>query len=582
MRLGDATTDRADISVIDPGRLAGRAGPSPCPAPPNPSASLSRRPTAPPGWSLEALGRVAQARPCQRRIDRKHRGRRQSQAPVDAGRRHAACWCRGSSRHPCPAKPRATPQRAAGGVEHGGEIVVADPSSLVDREDHRAEGQRPVGFEPAGARHTQLPRRRRHRARRLSRLGAVQAGQRDARHLRDGLPLDFQSTVRAISSRIELGESLAEDRYLRVDHDNSGVASAAVFDPSGTYLFVALETSAAGRRGRSVTAGREIFRFDVRPRAAGPGRLGRRHAAVRQQLHGPHGRRLRPVAPARPANRTCRRWPRCHRRGRRKAARPGAQGQAVLLRRARSRAWQESLPQLRQLPRRRRRTTAASGTSPASAKACARPSRCAAAPAAAAACTGAATSTRLQDFEGQIRGLPAAQGLMSDERLRPATSDPLGAPKAGPQRRPGCAGGLRRLAGHASTPSPHRNADGSLTAAASRGRQDRVRRSADCADLPRRRRTSAAAGDALHDIGTLKPSSGSRLGGTLTGIDTPTLRDAWATGPVPARRLGRHRVRGDRRAHVIGGLARRRGPRASLSAYVMQMGSEDTSSTSLG
>ena len=34
-----------------------------------------------------------------------------------------------------------------------------------------------------------------------------------------------------------------------------------------------------------------------------------------------------------------------------------------------------------------------------------------------------------------------------------------------------------------------------------------------------------------HDVGTLKPSSGGRLGGPLDGIDTPTLRGLWATAP---------------------------------------------------
>ena len=60
--------------------------------------------------------------------------------------------------------------------------------------------------------------------------------------LRDGSNLDFQNTVRAISSRIDLA-TLAEDHAARVDHDNAGVASAAAFHPSGAYLFVALETS---------------------------------------------------------------------------------------------------------------------------------------------------------------------------------------------------------------------------------------------------------------------------------------------------------------------------------------------------
>jgi cytochrome c peroxidase len=33
------------------------------------------------------------------------------------------------------------------------------------------------------------------------------------------------------------------------------------------------------------------------------------------------------------------------------------------------------------------------------------------------------------------------------------------------------------------------------------------------------------------DVGTIKASSGKRLGATLTGIDPPTLRDVWATAP---------------------------------------------------
>jgi PA14 domain len=33
------------------------------------------------------------------------------------------------------------------------------------------------------------------------------------------------------------------------------------------------------------------------------------------------------------------------------------------------------------------------------------------------------------------------------------------------------------------------------------------------------------------DVGTIKPTSGSRLGGPLAGIDVPTLRDVWATAP---------------------------------------------------
>jgi cytochrome c peroxidase len=35
----------------------------------------------------------------------------------------------------------------------------------------------------------------------------------------------------------------------------------------------------------------------------------------------------------------------------------------------------------------------------------------------------------------------------------------------------------------------------------------------------------------LHDVGTLGPGSGKRLGQTLTGIDTPTLHSLWSSAP---------------------------------------------------
>lgn len=78
---------------------------------------------------------------------------------------------------------------------------------------------------------------------------------------RDGLELDFQNTVRAIASRVDL-ESETEVLASRVDLDNSGVASAAAFHPTGAYLFVALETS---REVAVLNAegGSELFRVNV-------------------------------------------------------------------------------------------------------------------------------------------------------------------------------------------------------------------------------------------------------------------------------------------------------------------------------
>src|SRR5204863_319794 len=78
---------------------------------------------------------------------------------------------------------------------------------------------------------------------------------------RSGANLTFQNTVRAISSRIDRAAG-TEDYAHRIDHDNSSVAAATVFDPNGIYVFVALETS----REVAVVdayASRELFRFNV-------------------------------------------------------------------------------------------------------------------------------------------------------------------------------------------------------------------------------------------------------------------------------------------------------------------------------
>ncbi|HVF16866.1 MAG TPA: galactose oxidase-like domain-containing protein, partial [Steroidobacteraceae bacterium] len=78
---------------------------------------------------------------------------------------------------------------------------------------------------------------------------------------RDGSALDFQNTVRAVSSRLNLATGV-EDLAARVDHDNASLASAITYDSRGVYMFVALETS---REVAVVSAhgGWQIFRFDV-------------------------------------------------------------------------------------------------------------------------------------------------------------------------------------------------------------------------------------------------------------------------------------------------------------------------------
>jgi cytochrome c peroxidase len=60
---------------------------------------------------------------------------------------------------------------------------------------------------------------------------------------------------------------------------------------------------------------------------------------------------------------------------------------------------------------------------------------------------------------------------------------------------------------------------------------ERIFVSAGCARCHQGRTYSGERGGTLHDVGTIKPASGARLGGPLTGIDTPSLLDVWATAP---------------------------------------------------
>lgn len=79
--------------------------------------------------------------------------------------------------------------------------------------------------------------------------------------------------------------------------------------------------------------------------------------------------------------------------------------------------------------------------------------------------------------------------------------------------------------------SPYRNPYGTLRSDALRGQQ--VFNELNCVSCHMGAdRTDSSVGVAtLHDVGTLRSSSGQRLGGALIGIDTPTLNGLWTTAP---------------------------------------------------
>ena len=142
----------------------------------------------------------------------------------------------------------------------------------------------------------------------------------------------------------------------------------------------------------------------------------------------------------------------------------------------------------------------------------------------------------LQDFEHDLRGPFRGTGLMSDADFHTGTRDTtLGDPKAG------VSADLDALAAYVASlaqpaPSPHRSPDGSLPEAAARGRVLFGSSATGCTTC----HAGAALHDSgftapgvprLHDVGTLGPGSGLRLGAALPGIDTPTLHGVWSTAP---------------------------------------------------
>lgn len=145
----------------------------------------------------------------------------------------------------------------------------------------------------------------------------------------------------------------------------------------------------------------------------------------------------------------------------------------------------------------------------------------------------------IQDFEHDLRGPFGGRGLLADADFESEGRDtPLGAPKAG------LSPDLDALAAYVSSldlapRSPWRNADGTLTAAAERGRAlfhgPLAETCGPCHGGPNFTRSrlpfDPVNGPELFDVGTLTPGSGQRLGGPLPGLDPPTLLDLWNTAP---------------------------------------------------
>ncbi|HEY6078641.1 MAG TPA: PKD domain-containing protein [Polyangiaceae bacterium] len=134
----------------------------------------------------------------------------------------------------------------------------------------------------------------------------------------------------------------------------------------------------------------------------------------------------------------------------------------------------------------------------------------------------------IQDFERDIRESLGGTGFMPEADWLARMGDTFGMPMAGVSPE------LDALAAYvlslSETPrSPFRNPDGSFTEAALRGRV--VFESAGCAVCHAAPTFTNSDTGTLFDVGTRLPTSGHRLGGDLTGFDTPTLKGLWQSAP---------------------------------------------------
>jgi YVTN family beta-propeller protein len=347
--------------------------------------------------------------------------------------------------------------------------------------------------------------------------------------LRDGNGLSFQNTVRAISSRVVFNPATGTTAPVaqRIDHDNASVASAATYDTRGIFLFVALETSReiavldAHRRRElmRIDTGfapqavlvspdnttlyvnnfmdRTVGVYDLRPlitqgQLAAP-LLATLNAVATETLTPQvlQGKKLfydaRDVRLSRDRYMSC---ATCHNDG-------GHDGRTWDLT-----GFGEGL----------RNTISLRGRGVGHGRK-----------------HWSSNFDETQDFEGQIRALSGGAGLMNDADFNTGTvSQPLGDPKAGKSA------DLDALAAYVASLttfdlSPARSSTGALTAAATTGRTVFISRN--CASCHSGTAFTNSSTNALPNIGTIKLSSGKRLGAPLTGLDVPTLRDVWATAP---------------------------------------------------
>jgi YVTN family beta-propeller protein len=338
--------------------------------------------------------------------------------------------------------------------------------------------------------------------------------------LRDDLPLNHENSVRAIASRINLTTQV-EDAASRIDFDNAGMPNAGAFDPWGIYVFTVLEASRdvvivdawsrreflrfpAGRAPQGVVVSpdgstlyvqnfmdRTVSVFNISGIIQGgstpPAPVATLNAITTERLSAQvlQGKKLfYDALDPRLALQGYMSCATCHNEG-------GQDGRVWDLT-----GFGEGL----------RNTITLRGRGNHG----------------PLHWTG--NFDEVHDFEGQIRNLAGGTGLISGGTPNP----PLGTPNAGRSADlDALAAYVRSLTSNGN--GPNRTSSGGLTTDATAGQQ--IFRAQNCAACHGGTNFTNSALNVFANIGMLKPTSGTRLGAPLTGLDVPTLRGVWATAP---------------------------------------------------
>lgn len=476
--------------------------------------------------ALEAIGEVIKLHPTS--------GAQISNVLVGSNPRHLSINADGSELYasrfvtpPMPGEATANVQTTVSGIKYGGKVVKVNTANMSvnkrivlehsERQDAEHSGRGipnylgPLVISPDG----------------LS--GWVPSKQDNIKRgmLRDGQPLTHDSTVRSITSRVDLITG-TEDIVARIDHDNGGIASSAVFGRYGIYLYVALEGSrqvavlnalnkaeitriqvGIAPQGLTISAdGSKLYTHNFMERSVSVHDLSKLNGLTRAEFDRLavyeavatealsatvlRGKQLfYDAQDARLAREQYISCASCHNDG----ADDG-------------RVWDitgfgEGL----------RNTISLEGHGGMQ----------------HGLLHWSGNFDEVQDFEGQIRDLAGGLGLMSDSDFHAGTRDQsLGDKKAG------LSADLDALAAYVGSldsfrRSPFQLANGALNTAALAGRDIFTQK--DCASCHSGQKFTDSGPNNLHDIGTLKASSGQRINGILSGIDTPTLRGVWSTAP---------------------------------------------------